>query len=65
MSKQDTAQLIAGIAVLLMTLVLAIVGRKDPVARATVTYTDTTGVAHTLTPGAVMPRNAVAGVDSA
>jgi hypothetical protein len=65
MSKQDTAQLIAGIAVLLMTVVLAIVGRKDPVARAEVTYTDADGVAHTLTPGAVIPRDAVAGVDSA
>jgi hypothetical protein len=65
MSKQDTAQLIAGAAVLLMTLALAIVGRKDPVARAEVTYTDAAGVDHTLTPGAVIPRDAVAGVDAA
>jgi len=65
MSKQDTAQLIAGAAVLLMTLALAIVGRKDPVARAEVTYTDAAGVAHTLTPGTVIPRDAVAGVDAA
>jgi hypothetical protein len=65
MSKQDTAQLIAGAAVLLMTLALAIVGRKDPVARAEVTYTDAAGVSHTLTPGTVIPRDAVAGVDAA
>jgi hypothetical protein len=66
MSKQDAAQLIAGIAVLLMTLGLAIVApRKDPVARAEVTYTDADGVAHTLMPGAVIPRKVADDLDQA
>ena len=56
MSKQDTAQLIAGIAVATMTLVLAIVGRREYIAQKDLTYETADGTTRSVNRGDAIPR---------
>ncbi len=55
MSKPDAAQLIPGIALGLMTLILAIVGRKDLVAADDGSYSRPDGIQRQVTRGSVIP----------
>ena len=59
MSDPDAAQLIAGVALALLTAVLAIVGRKDTVAQGETEYTLPDGTVRKVTPGTVIPRDEV------
>jgi hypothetical protein len=62
----EAAQLIAGLALALLTIFLAMSGRKEIVAQAEVEYTDpTAGTLRTLPPGSVIPRGEIAHVESA
>jgi hypothetical protein len=60
MSKADVAQLISGVVIVLLTLVLALVGRKDKVAKSEVTYTLADGTTtRTIRAGNVIPSGDV------
>ena len=55
MSKPDAAQLIAGIALGVMTLILAAVGPREPIAQGAFTYKATDGADRHVTRGSVIP----------
>jgi hypothetical protein len=65
MSKQDTAQLIAGIAVGLMTLLLAIAGRRELIAQKDLTYEGADKKTHSISRGEAIRREDAARVDQA
>jgi len=60
MSKADVAQLIAGLAIVLLTLILAIAGRTDQVAQEDVTYPASDGTPRNVAKGSVIPAERVA-----
>jgi hypothetical protein len=56
MSDADAAQLIAGLALTLLTVVLAIVGRTDTIVESDSQFTLPDGTVHTVTRGTVLPK---------
>ncbi len=62
MSKADAAQLIAGLAIVLLTLILAIVGRRDLVAQEDVAYTLPDGTVRKIAKGGVVPAAQAASI---
>jgi hypothetical protein len=59
MSDSDAAQLIAGLALTLLTAGLAITGRSDTVAQSDVEYTLPDGTVRKVTRGTVIPKHEV------
>lgn len=56
MSDADAAQLIAGLALALLTVVLAIVGRTDTIVESDTQFTSPDGTVHTVTRGTVLAK---------
>ena len=59
MSDQDLAQLISGIALVLLTLALAMIGRKDVVVQEAAEYTLPDGSTRSVTRGTAIPKSEV------